>query len=118
MSMFHLWFWVVRMLRWIVLQQNSIEYFRGSESDKLERWNGSCKKFNVDFFVTADGDDLFCEPELIDLAFKQQKISQEDFIESEKTICGAFTYGISTTALSKVCEIKDPVQENLLLKAG
>ncbi len=90
-----------------IAKQNSIEYFRGSENDKLERWNGACKKFNVDFFVTADGDDLFCEPQLIDLAFKQQKISQEDFIESEKTICGAFTYGISTKALSKVCEIKD-----------
>jgi|TARA_R110000822_G_scaffold100080_5_gene225478 spore coat polysaccharide biosynthesis protein SpsF len=90
-----------------IAKQNSIEYFRGSESDKLERWNGACKKFNVDFFVTADGDDLFCEPKLIDLAFKQQKVSQEDFITAENIICGAFTYGISHKALIKVCNIKD-----------
>ena len=32
------------------------------------------KKFNIDFFITADGDDLFCSKELIDLAFKSEFI--------------------------------------------
>ena len=50
---------------------NNIQYFRGSEIDKLERWNGACKKYGVDFFVTADGDDLFCSHELFDLAISQ-----------------------------------------------
>ncbi len=54
-----------------IAESKGINFFRGSVTDKLERWRGACKKFNVDFFVTADGDDLFCEPELIDLAFKQ-----------------------------------------------
>jgi len=87
--------------------KNNIKYYKGSEKDKLERWNGACKEYNIDFFVTVDGDDLFCEPELIDLAIKQQKISQEDFISADNVICGAFTYGISTKALKKVCEVKD-----------
>ena len=50
---------------------NNINYYRGSSKDKLERWNGACNKYQVNFFVTADGDDLFCDPELIDLAFNQ-----------------------------------------------
>jgi len=41
---------------------NNINYYRGSSKDKLERWNGACNKYQVNFFVTADGDDLFCDP--------------------------------------------------------
>ena len=90
-----------------IAESRGINFFRGSVTDKLERWRGACKKFNVDFFVTADGDDLFCEPELIDLAFKQYEKNNSEFIKSEDVICGSFTYGIKTTALEKVCQIKD-----------
>ena len=90
-----------------IAESMGINFFRGSVTDKLERWRGACKKFNVDFFVTADGDDLFCEPELIDLAFKQYEKNNSEFIKSEDVICGSFTYGIKTTALEKVCQIKD-----------
>jgi len=87
--------------------KNNIYYYRGSVEDKLERWNGAAKRHNVDFFVTADGDDLFCEPELIDLAFKQYKEDKCDFIKADGVVCGSFTYGIKTSALKKVCKIKD-----------
>jgi spore coat polysaccharide biosynthesis protein SpsF (cytidylyltransferase family) len=33
---------------------NNIDYYRGSSKDKLERWNGACNKYQVNFFVTAD----------------------------------------------------------------
>lgn len=87
--------------------KSGIDYFRGSVKDKLERWNGACNKFDVDFFVTADGDDLFCEPELIDLAFDQYDKTNTDFIEGKGIPCGSFTYGIKAEALKKVCKIKD-----------
>ncbi|MBF0466463.1 MAG: hypothetical protein HQK94_15420 [Nitrospirae bacterium] len=87
--------------------RNGINYFRGSVKDKLDRWNGACDKFNVEFFVTSDGDDLFCEPELIDLAIEQYVRTQADFIEGKDIICGSFTYGIKASALKRVCEIKD-----------
>jgi spore coat polysaccharide biosynthesis protein SpsF len=89
-------------------KKHNIECFRGSVNDKLERWNGAARKYKIEFFVTADADDLFCEPELIDLAFKQYDETGVDFIEwdQDKLICGAFTYGIKTSALRKVCETK------------
>ena len=90
-----------------IAKQNGIDYFRGSVRDKLERWNGACDRFNIDFFVTADGDDLLCEPELIDLAFEQYDRTGVDFIQAKEIICGSFTYGIKTTALKEVCSIKD-----------
>jgi spore coat polysaccharide biosynthesis protein SpsF len=91
-----------------IAERNGIKYFQGSEKDKLERWNGAARKYDVEFFVTADGDDLFCEPELIDLAFGQYERTGADFIEGgPELICGSFTYAIKAAALKKVCEIKD-----------
>ena len=88
---------------------NNIDYYRGSSKDKLERWNGACNKYQVNFFVTADGDDLFCDPELIDKAFNQYDQSEGgiDFIKSNDVICGSFTYAIKSDALKKVCSLKD-----------
>ena len=90
-----------------ISKKHNILCYRGSVKDKLQRWEGACKKHNIEFFITADGDDLFCEPKLIDLAFRQYKNTQADFIKSDKLICGSFTYGIKSSALSKVCQIKN-----------
>ena len=90
-----------------IAKEENIKYFRGSVIDKLERWENAAQEFLVDFFVTADGDDLFCEPELIDLAFKQYIKGKPDFIEGKNIPCGSFTYAIKATALKRVCEIKD-----------
>lgn len=90
-----------------IAKKEGIKFFRGSAKDKLERWREAAKKFDVEFFVTADGDDLFCEPELIDLGFMQYTKDKPDFIEGRELVLGSFTYGIKTKALNKVCEIKD-----------
>jgi spore coat polysaccharide biosynthesis protein SpsF len=91
---------------WSIADFSAIHCYRGSAEDKLMRWWGAAKKFGVDFFVTMDGDDLLCEPELVDLAFDQYAKTGADFIESSEVPCGAFTYGIKVSALDKVCEIK------------
>jgi spore coat polysaccharide biosynthesis protein SpsF len=90
-----------------IARKEDVACFRGSERDKLERWRGATERFGVEFFVTADGDDPFCETELIDLAFSQFRASGADFIDSDGLAVGAFTYGIKTSALQTVCRIKD-----------
>ena len=90
-----------------IAKRNKIDWTRGSELNKFERWSEAATAFNVDFFVTADGDDLFCDHELVDLAFNQYMNSKVDFIKASKVICGAFTYGINHSALKYVCSIKD-----------
>jgi len=97
-----------------IASRNNIKYFRGSVEDKLERWSGAAAEYGIEFFVTADGDDLFCEPELIDLAFRQYENNVCDFIKGENLICGSFTYGIKTDALRKVCEIKDTAETEMM----
>ncbi|MGZ3652310.1 MAG: cytidylyltransferase domain-containing protein [Bdellovibrionota bacterium] len=88
-----------------IAERNGILSFCGSEHDKLGRWHAAAEHFGVDFIVTADGDDPFCEPELIDLAFRQSA-GGADFIQAPGLVCGAFTYGIRASALAKVCQIK------------
>jgi len=82
-----------------------IEYFRGSLDDKLVRWRDACKEYEVDFFVNVDGDDLFFDVDLADIVIDQYKNNPCDFIDGH----GLYNdvYGIKTTALNKVCEIKD-----------
>lgn len=84
-----------------------IDFFRGPTEDKLLRWNRAAEHFDVEFIATFDGDDPFCSPELIDLAFEQIQRDGVDFIESAEIATGAFTYALRASALKKVCEIKD-----------
>ena len=42
-----------------IAKNKNIDYFRGSEEDKLMRWYGACKYHNIENFVNVDGDDIF-----------------------------------------------------------
>ncbi len=90
-----------------IAEKNDVLVFRGSLQDKLARWNGAAKEFGIDNIVTFDGDDLFCEPKLLDMGLEQLLSRELDFIEAPPgLICGAFTYAFTAKALEKVCEIK------------
>ena len=52
---------------------HKINSYRGEELCKLKRWKGACEAFNLDFFVTADGDDLLYDGGLADLCFQQKQ---------------------------------------------
>ena len=97
-----------------IAKGNGISFFRGSAEDKLMRWKGAAEKYDVEFFVTSDGDDLLCDPELVDLAFEQYERSSADFIEGKNVPCGGFTYGIKVSALNKVCEIKESTDTEMM----
>jgi spore coat polysaccharide biosynthesis protein SpsF len=93
-----------------------ISCFRGSLEDKLARWLGAVEKFSLNYFVTVDGDDLFCDTELIDMAIKQVREDPAiDFLKAPDGLaCGAFTYCIKSSALRRVCEIKDSQQTEMM----
>lgn len=90
-----------------IAKKNKIDFFRGSENDKLDRWYNACKKYDIKNIVSVDGDDLFVEPILINKAFEQ--IKNCDFIKGDHTglVCGSFTYALTFDSLRRVCELKD-----------
>ena len=87
-----------------IATNSGIKYFRGSSDDKLARWLGACEQYGIDFFVNVDGDDLFFDFELADHVIKQYKETDSEFIDGE----GLYNdvYGITHSALKRVCEIK------------
>jgi spore coat polysaccharide biosynthesis protein SpsF len=98
-----------------IAQRNGVDFYRGNLEDKLVRWLGAAHTFELDFFITMDGDDLLCDPELIDIGINQMREEGTDFIEApEGLICGSFTYGIRTRALEKVCSIKGTTDTEMM----
>lgn len=84
-----------------IARKNKISFFQGDEHNKSKRWYEACKKFDIDFFVTADGDDLFYDVGLSDLCFEQ--IKNNDFINGQ----GLYNdvYGIKTTTLETILSV-------------
>lgn len=90
-----------------IAEENGVACYRGSSQDKLARWLGAARQYGVDYFVTVDGDDLFCDADLVDRAIEQARATSCDFIQApEGLVCGGFTFCISTAALESVCAKK------------
>lgn len=89
-----------------VAKQHNVECFRGSAEDRLGRMVGAVNKFGIDYIITCDGDDLFCDPELIELAVSQMQKEPCDVIKApDNLVCGTFTFCISANALRRAYEI-------------
>ena len=93
-----------------------IKVYRGSLEDKLERWFGAAKTFNIDYFVTFDGDDLLCDTYLMNMALIQAKECDCDMIKApEGLICGAFTYCIKTDVLETIISNKKTNKTEMIM---
>lgn len=85
-----------------IAKRNKIDWTRGSELNKFERWSEAATAFNVDFFVTADGDDLFYDAGLADLVFKQYDKDKSDFINGRGLYVDV--YGVKSKVLKRVVD--------------
>ena len=84
-----------------IAEKNNIKFYRGSEHDKLKRWYSAAKKFNIDFFVTVDGDDLFYDHRLSDMCFEQ--IEDNDLVDGQ----GLYNdvYGFKSKTIENIINI-------------
>jgi len=85
----------------------NIFWFRGSEIDVLKRYLDASKKLGVDYIVNVDGDDIFCEPELIDLTVKILQTKNYDFVVWKNLPLGVSPVGLKVDALKKICKLKN-----------
>jgi len=90
-----------------IAKRNDIECFRGSEKDILGRYLNAALKYDVDFIINADGDDVFCDPELMDKTAETFLKTGDSFIRWNDLPLGAAPIGIKVEALKKVCQMKD-----------
>jgi spore coat polysaccharide biosynthesis protein SpsF len=90
-----------------IAKKNGAECFRGNEHDILKRFLDAAVKFNVDFIVNVDGDDVFCDPELVDKTAQTFLDTGASFIKWNNLPLGATPIGVTVDALKKVVKIKD-----------
>ena len=86
-----------------IANENNIKFHRGSTNNKWHRWFGALIEFDIDSFVTADGDDLFYDAGLADLCF--EKLEKNDFVNGQ----GLYNdvYGITKSTLEWIVKMKN-----------
>jgi spore coat polysaccharide biosynthesis protein SpsF len=90
-----------------IAKKRGAECFQGSEHDILKRYLDAAVKYNVNFIVNVDGDDVFCDPELMDKTAETFLKTGASFVKWNNLPLGATPVGVKVDALRKVCEIKD-----------
>lgn len=90
-----------------IAKKNGIEFFRGSEDDKLDRYFNSAIKFGIDFMIIVDGDDIFCDPICIDNIIKKFKETNADYIRYNNLPLGITSHGVKFQSLKKVLSKKE-----------
>lgn len=79
--------------------KNSLDYFRGSENNVLDRYYHTAKKFNADIIIRVTADDPFKDYRLIDQAVKIMKDKNYDFVCNNNPV--SFPEGLDVEVLSK-----------------
>lgn len=82
-----------------LLKKNNIKFFRGDNKDILNRLYLASKKYNVNQFVVVEGDDIFCEPILIEETCKELLNNKYDLVLWKKLPFGVSPIGIKAEKL-------------------
>lgn len=88
------------------LQKNNIQFFRGSEKDILQRYLNAAKKFETEYIINVDGDDIYTDSKSIDGIIEQYMETQNDFIKISNVPLGLQSFGFPTTVLETICQHK------------
>jgi len=92
-----------------LLSRKKIDFFRGSEKDILDRFYSTSKKFETDFIINVDGDDIYTDPFYIDKMVQHFKNTRADYIDMIGFPFGFRSVGFSKNALEKICKLKNTI---------
>lgn len=84
------------------LKTEKIDCYRGNESDIIKRLLDASNKFETDFAVIVDGDDIYTEPNFVDDIINEFEKSDVDYIYGENFPHGFVPVGIKKSALEKI----------------
>ena len=102
--------------------RNNIKIFRGNPTDILKRWLDAADYYDVPFFISAEADDVFCDPEFVDIITQELQKNVYDYISCKGLPFGVTPTGINVKALRKICSLKKENdtegQERFFTKTG
>lgn len=89
-----------------ILKKYKINVFRGSNKDILDRLNMAAEKYNAKRFVVVEGDDFFCDLELIRKTCDKLTNSDYEFLTWKNLPFGVSPLGIKTDKLQYLVKNK------------
>lgn len=90
-----------------VAKKYAVGIYYGHPTDVLQRQLDAAIAKGLDFYATADGDDLFCDSYCYEKLLENYLCTKADYIKPEGFIIGTYAYGIKVSALEKICRLKD-----------
>jgi len=90
-----------------LLTMKKIDFVRGSEKDILNRFLFASKKYQTDFIINVDGDDIYTDPIYVDKMAQHFENTNADYIDMIGFPFGFRSVGFSKNALEKICELKN-----------
>jgi spore coat polysaccharide biosynthesis protein SpsF len=100
----------------------NINIFRGHPTDILKRWLATSDFLKCQLFISAEADDVFCDPIFIDLIIENLKSGKYDYITCKGLPIGVTPTGIKVDALRTICSLKKEEdtegQERFFTKTG
>ena len=88
------------------LEKEKLAYFRGSTNDILDRFLKTTQKFQTDFIIAVDGDDIYCDPNHIKKIITEFRKSKSDCYQIKGVPVGFTPIGFKTSTLTKICSLK------------
>lgn len=82
-----------------LLQKNNISYYRGETKDILKRLYNASQNFDLNQFVVVEGDDIFCDPSIINQTCDLLSKTTSELILWKNLPFGASPIGIKTNKL-------------------
>ena len=105
-----------------IARRCNIKIFRGHPTDILQRWLDASDHFKTKSFISAEADDVFCDPEFIDLIYRELEKREFDYITCKGLPFGITPTGINVDALRTICALKEDDdtqgQERYFTKTG
>jgi len=89
-----------------IAKRNNIEFFSGSEKDIIERYVFASRKYIADFIVNVDGDDIFCDPFLVDKTIEVFYKTKPDVVHFVGFPFGSVPFGFTEESLECIFRTK------------
>ncbi|MGB1307438.1 MAG: cytidylyltransferase domain-containing protein [Oceanihabitans sp.] len=90
-----------------IAKRESVDYYRGSEEDVIERLYEAAKKFDLDFFINITADCPLFGFDYFEEVISYYKKTNADLITSTDLPHGFFIYGLKTNTLRQIIENKN-----------
>lgn len=89
-----------------LLEKMNILVFRGNEKDILARYLDASRKFNSDYIISVDGDDIYTDPSYVDEIISIFEKNDYDYVDMLGFPFGIASVGIKVSSLEKICKLK------------